>query len=80
MKRYEQLSLCYQWFDTLKINLRTDKKVLNLTVVLIAMAPQQNQPLNELRMKQPKSSQRESDRQIIRDVLDRRHEVSIILG
>lgn len=67
-------------FDTFKIKLCADKKVLNLTVVLIAMAPQQNKPLNELRMKQPKSSQRESDRQIIREVLDRRHEVSIILG
>jgi hypothetical protein len=65
--------------DTFKIKLCTDKKVLNLAVVVVAMA-QQNQPLNELRLKQPNSSHRESDRQIIREVLDRRHEVSVILG
>ena len=78
--RYEPLSLCRQWFYTFKINLCTDKKVLNLAVVVVGMEPQENQPLNELRVKQPKNSQRESDRQIIRDVLDRRHEVSVILG
>jgi hypothetical protein len=65
---------------TFKIKLCTDKKVLNLAVVVVVMRPQQNQPLNELRMKQPKSSQREVDKQIIREVLDRRHEVSVILG